>query len=502
MANSNPILNFPHLRKINGKSMFYVDGKPFLILGLQWDCDSCFSPEDMNPLFTEAAKMGCNSVALPLCWNVIEQTEGTYDFTILDEMLKQARANDLKIVLLWFGTYKNACLNYAPDYIKNDTARFRRAMTSDGKELKNFACPTCSLTHEKDQAAIEAVFHHLKSMDSEKHIVIIFQMENEAGLLGTDRCYCQECNSQFASGKYQEKYGSRANEAFSAHSIAKFSDTLAGVAKGIYSLPIYMNCALAEENNVQRPGEYFSGGPVDRVLDVYRETVKHIDFISPDIYQPGYRDFHAISQNYMWAGNPLYIAEHASGKGSRAEKNVFYALGSFNAIGFDAWAIDCAFPNTYGKLLADPVDGRWSKEAFDLRDSYMAIRNAMVPVAIAQNNGKLATFVQEDGDYGIKLNLDGVIAEISYKDPDKLSRGMIAQVSEDELIVLGKGFTIRFYDDGEIPLLIEFATVGVFCGEEFIPRHPMRREGEDRTAPFGVICSSVIRVKLDPKQSS
>jgi hypothetical protein len=262
-----------------------------------------------------------------------------------------------------------------------------------------------------------------------------------------------------------------------------------------------MNCWLIGESNVQKPGVYPSGGPVDRVLDEYRKTVKHINFISPDIYQPGYRDFHAISQKYIWDGNPLYIAEHASGRGSRAEKNVFYALGSFDAIGFDAWAIDCAFPERYGRPLVDPPDGRWSGEAFEMRDSYMAIRNAMIPVAIAQNARKLYTFVQEEGDYGIKINLDGMIAEISYKDPNMLSRGMIAQVSENELIVLGKGFTIKFYDDAENPLPIELATVGIFHGEEFIPRHPIRREMEDRTAPFGVRHSAVIRVKLDRKQN-
>jgi hypothetical protein len=95
----------PRLGELNGRKALFVGGEPFLILGLQWDCDSCFSPGEMDPLFPEATKMGCNSAALLLYWRATEPQEGRYDFALLDHMIEQARLHDLEIVLVWFGTY-------------------------------------------------------------------------------------------------------------------------------------------------------------------------------------------------------------------------------------------------------------------------------------------------------------------------------------------------------------------------------------------------------------
>ena len=192
--------SIPCLAELNGRRALFVDGEPFLILSLQWDCDSCFSREDMDPLLPQARALGCNSAALLLYWKEIEPEEGRYDFRMLDHRIEAARANGLRLVLVWFGAYKNGCLNYAPDWVKQDPARFRRARTAAGLDLANFACPTCRVTFEKDRAAIEQVFRRLKEIDGDQHTVILFQMENETGLLGTDRCHCGECERAFADG--------------------------------------------------------------------------------------------------------------------------------------------------------------------------------------------------------------------------------------------------------------------------------------------------------------
>ncbi len=94
----------PWIERVDGRARLLVDGRPFLILGLQWDCDSCFSAEEMNPLFSHAARMGANTAALPVYWREIEPEPGCFSFAMVDERLRQARAHGLRVVLLWFAT--------------------------------------------------------------------------------------------------------------------------------------------------------------------------------------------------------------------------------------------------------------------------------------------------------------------------------------------------------------------------------------------------------------
>ncbi|GEM_PF-5966852 len=41
----------PAIVRVDGRPRLLVDGLPFLLLGVQWDCDGCFSAEEMNRLF-------------------------------------------------------------------------------------------------------------------------------------------------------------------------------------------------------------------------------------------------------------------------------------------------------------------------------------------------------------------------------------------------------------------------------------------------------------------
>ena len=486
----------PQMRELNGRRILFVADKPFLILGLQWDCDTPFSPEISDPLYAQAAKMGCNTAVLPLYWREIEPVEGKYNLSGLDHRLEMARRDGLRIALVWFGTYKNGCLNYAPDFVKTNLTRFRRAQRPDGTQLRNSSCPSSMETWKADRKALEAVFRHLKAVDGGRHTVILFQMENETGLLGTDRCYCQTCTAQFERGGWAGREGARAAEAFTAAGIATYLDTLSAAVKAIYPLPVYANAWLGFKDGV--PGKsYPSGGPVERVLDIYAQTVKQMDFIAPDIYIHQLPSFRAVCQGYSGKGWPLYIAEHSSGKDARAERNVFYALGEFAAIGFSPWAIDRAYPDIDGQPFVHQLDQRWSEEAYDLRDSYVPIRDAMVPIARAQNTDRLKFFVQEADTKRARLSFEDVVFQAVFSHRKGMARGMVVQLSKTEFVVLGTGFNARFLTpDGQgIPL----ARVerGRFNGDAWRPALPVRREQEDRSVPFRVLEPQVINVVLD-----
>jgi hypothetical protein len=321
-------------------------------------------------------------------------------------------------------------------------------------------------------------------------------MENEAGLLGTDRCYCPTCNAEFARGGWAAREGARAAEAFTAHSIATYADTLAAAVKAIYPLPVYMNAWLGSKTGVAGK-DYPSGGPVERVLDIYSRTAKQIDFIAPDIYQHQLPSFRAIAQGYSGKGWPLYIAEHSSGKDGRAERNVFYALGELAALGFSPWAIDRAFPDVDGPPFVHQLDQRWSEEAYDLRDSYVPLRDALVPVAQAQVSDRLKFFVQEGEEKEARLSFAGVTIQATYRHKKNMARGMAIRLGPTEFVVLGTGFSARFLSPNGEGLALASVERGRFDGDTWRAMLPIRRESEDRSTAFRVIEPQVIRVVLD-----
>jgi hypothetical protein len=487
----------PQMRELNGAKALFVDSLPFLILGLQWDCDTCFAREIMNPLIPEAAKMGCNTAVLPLYWREVEPQEGKFDFAMLDDRLEMAREHGLRIALVWFASWKNGCLHYAPDFVKSDMRRFRRARRADGTQLRNFSCPTSDETFAADRKALQAIFGHLKAVDSSRHTVILFQMENEVGILGTDRCYCPVCTGQFEEGGWREREKDRAAEAFTAHCIAKYLDGLTLAVKAIYPLPVYVNCWLRLDDGV--PGvNYPSGGPVERVLDIYASTAKNIDFIAPDIYVRGLDLFRSICEGYSGKGWPLYVAEHASGKDSRAERNVYYALGELSAIGFSPWAIDTPFPDEYGQPLVDQLDRRWSEEAYNLRDSYVPIRDAMVPLAMAQKTDRLRFFVQEGPEEKeARLPFEGIVVHAEYHHRKSMARGIVLRLNKTEFVVLGTGFDARFLTPQGQGIELLQVERGRFEGKAWRFVLPVRREAEERSRPFRMLVPQVVKVELN-----
>jgi hypothetical protein len=486
----------PHLEDLNGRKALFVDGRPFIILGLQWDCDGCYTPEDMNPFFEHGQKMGLNTASLLLYWREVEPVEGEYHFEMLDHRIEMARKHNMKIVLVWFASFKNSNLTYAPDYIRSDHGRFVKLHDKNGNLLTNSCCPKAKETHRRDELALIKIFEHLKKVDSKEHTVIFFQMENEAGVVLSDRCYCEVCNKVFDEGKYAEKYGVWAAEQFTAKCVAEYCDSLARTVKEIYPLPIYMNAALNFMHKNEFPGlDYFSGGPVPVVLDTYYDTIKYIDMLAPDIYQYSYRAFNYYCKTYSTKYNPLYVAECATGDGSRSEKNVIYAVGNYAAIGYDPWAINRACPAFMSQPLVNTVDGVWSDEAYELRKSYKMINDAMQPIAFAQNTPNLKAFVQEDGDNGILLKFEDIDAEIIYDHPKKSARGMVIRRSKNEFILIGAGAIICFSKAGGERISVQKAECGFFKGNEWVTSYRLSSELPP-TAPIQLFDCKMVRVML------
>ena len=100
----NPEL--PYLKQ-NGEAMqLMVDGKPYLVLGGELHNSSSSSRDYMRKFWPQLEASGMNTVLAAVEWSLVEPEEGNFDFTIIDNLLEDARAHNLRLILLWFGSWK------------------------------------------------------------------------------------------------------------------------------------------------------------------------------------------------------------------------------------------------------------------------------------------------------------------------------------------------------------------------------------------------------------
>jgi beta-galactosidase GanA len=166
-----PPAALPHLERRGAATQLIVDGKPFLILGGETHNSSYSSADYMKPIWPKLAAMNLNTVVVPVAWENIEPREGQYDFTIADDLIKGARDARLRLVLLWFGSWKNTYSSYAPAWVKRDVARFPRVETSDGKGTERLS-PFSAAVRDADAKAFARLMRHLRTVDANQQTVL------------------------------------------------------------------------------------------------------------------------------------------------------------------------------------------------------------------------------------------------------------------------------------------------------------------------------------------
>jgi beta-galactosidase GanA len=308
--------------------------------------------------------MHVNTILTPVAWEQKEAKEGTFDFSILDHWIETSRRHNMHLVLLWFGSWKNAFSNYSPGWVKSNPKCFPRAESSDGKPLEILSTLSAE-NRQGDARAFAALMHHVREKDSDQQTALMAQVENEVGYLGPGRDRSAEANRLFHGpvpealirslrerrlelsrelaahfdehGKtWNEVFGEAADEVFMAWNYATYIEAVARADKHEYLLPTYVNAQLPAAQ--ERAGEYPSGGPHPYFLEVWRAAARSVDFYSPDIYWP---NFEYWIERYEIPGNPLFVPEARLESGPY---NAPYAYGQAHAFGFSPFAIDNLAP--------------------------------------------------------------------------------------------------------------------------------------------------------------
>lgn len=450
-----------------------VDGAPFLILGGELGNSSAASVSDMDAYWPRLSALGLNTVLAPVYWELIEPEEGRFDFSLVDALISRARDHDQRLVLLWFGSWKNSMSSYVPAWVKTDPDRFPRALTADGRAHEMLSAFSRE-NLETDRRAFVALMSHLARIDSRRRTVIMVQVENEIGMLEDAREHGAEADAAFAapvpdeilslladdggaeelraawfangrksSGSWREVFGgdARGEEIFMAWSYARYVEEIAAAGRAVHDVPLYVNAALMRPGH--RPGQYPSAGPLPHLRDLWRLGAPSIDFIAPDIYFPNFAEW---MPRYVFDGNPLFIPEANRAGEPAAPANALYAIGELDAIGFSPFWID---------EIENP-------ETSDIAAAYAAL-HALAPLILAHQGKETmralrapVSFEGEADLSDVSLSFAPYDVTATLVDPwtardDQTPENhgaLVIRLGENEFIFTGVGATFTFETEG------------------------------------------------------
>jgi beta-galactosidase GanA len=178
----------PRIQRTGNCHQLIVDGKPLILLAAEMQNSSASSLEylEQQGCWDRLKSYNCNAALVPVYWDRVEPEEGRFDFSLVDGIIRAARRHGLRLVLLWFGTWKNSRSSYAPAYVKTDLARFPRCQLAGGRSsltVSPFSQAACGA----DSRAFARLMQHVRKIDADPQTVLMVQVENEIGLLGAER---------------------------------------------------------------------------------------------------------------------------------------------------------------------------------------------------------------------------------------------------------------------------------------------------------------------------
>lgn len=457
----------PCLRGTGRNAALYVDGQPFFMRSGEVHNSSASSLCYMEQKVWPALRgKHLNSLIVPVYWECIEPEEGLFDFSLVDGLLAQARREGVRLELLWFGIWKNSSSTYVPAWVKQDRERFWYVRTQEGKittycgGITFTLSPFCQEAIQADKRAFVQLMKHLRQTD-EEHTVILIQVENEMGVLGTamdcspaaQELFSRHIPAELAAhlqkdGTWEEVFGKDAQETFMAWYYARATEQIAAAGKAELPLPMSVNAWLEQEP--WYPGGYPSGGPQFKNYDIWRLAAPSIDLYAPDIYVPYFRK---VCQEYTGKGNPLFIPE------TRAEAAFYlYAVGEHNALCFAPFGIEDVL-NAAGQLDAetmallrispDVIDAM-QRSAQQLFAAYAIGENAQSVILEAHRQGKIRGFLCS-GEKRETVPLGDVRLEVSYEhtaDSAPAGGGFVLEMGKFEYLVAAINCTFDFQADG------------------------------------------------------
>jgi len=505
----------PKFVEKNGRWALLVDGEPYLILGGQVHNSSAW-PSELPAVWKSLADLHANTVEAPVYWEQIEPQQGKFVWDNVDAIVKGAREHDLHVVLLWFGTWKNGNMHYVPAWVKTDTKRFPRVIRADGEPTDVLSASSRS-NLEADKTAFVALMRHLKRIDTTEHTILMVQVENESGIIGSSRDFSAESNKEFAGqvpaemlsaahrepGTWSEVFRGDADELFQLYHQAHYLNEIAAAGKSEFDIPLYMNVWLSyppaelPERSLPIPGvQYPSGGAVQRWVGLWRALAPSIQAIAPDIYGDDAGFVRDVLAAYHRPDNPLLVPEIA--KTDSFARYDFLALGE-GALGIAPFGVD---PRGWN-ILGDSAAAGHAR-------NFALLAPMSHEIAKLNFEGQLKTSMEEVGKAQQELDFGAWQATISFGYPQYDGRrppgttsahgvALVAQLGTDEFLVTGIDAAVSFHLPGRLPgtrMQILSAEEGSFQSGVWKTIRLLNGDETDRGLQFHADDPVVVRVKV------
>jgi hypothetical protein len=501
----------PHLEKRGAATQLIVDGKPWLALAGETDNTASSSLEYMETAWPKIVKVNLNTVLVGIGWDWVEPQEGKYDFSLVDGLLDGARKYNLRLIFLWFGSWKNGLSSFVPEWVKANQQRFPRALLKNGKSVE--VLTTLSAANlDADTRAYTAFMRHLKEADSGRRTVLMIQLQNEVGLIGDSRDRSAAAEAAFArpappelldyleknkltlwpdllklweaagaktAGTWQEVFGksTAADEIFMAWNYARYLDHMAKAGKAEYPLPVFTNTWLVQPQD-QVPGDYPSGCPEPLTIDIWKAGAPAIDINAPDVHL---RNFNDWSERFHRPNNPLFVPESYGDLGGAA--NAFYGIGQHAGIGYSPFGVNS--PEHWAELRPGgntPVSN--ALEDLPLAKAYAVLAQMTPLITDAQAKGTIGaawlTTQQPRRDMALGNFVVNIDIQRNRRNPvPALGYAIVISVGPDEYFVAGRDVQITFTPNTPGPEIAGLARVetGKFVDGRWIPGR--RVNGDD-----------------------
>jgi hypothetical protein len=458
--------NLPQLQKKGNKTQLIVNEKPYLIRGGELGNSSATSMESMESIWSKLTDMNLNTVLTPVYWELIEPEERKFDFNLVDELILRSRKENLKLIFLWFGSWKNSMSSHAPAWVKLNQKKYPR-VKDDKNKSHEILTPFSENNLQADLNAFKKLMTHIKDFDQKEQTVIMIQVENEIGMLPSARDYHSLANEAFqkpvpnelmqyleknkqklvpefleiwkkngfkSKGNWEEIFGKElhTDEIFMAWYFSKFTNQIAKAGKEIYPIPMFVNAALNAPE--KKPGQYPSAGPLPHLMDVWKAAGNAIDFLSPDFYNPSFKQWNDL---FTRQGDPLFIPEHKFDE--TAPFKGLYAIGHYEAIGFSPFSIESvedAKKEPLGKIY------NLIQQLSPTIENYKGQGKIDGVLLDKENNAQIIKM----GNYEFTFKHDYTL---NWSDGAKaavwpISSAIMIEISKDEFFIAGSGIVMTF----------------------------------------------------------
>ena len=446
----------PHLIRSGNITQLIVNGQPFLSLAGELHNSSSSNLEYMKNLWPILQQLNLNTVLAPVSWELVETVEGQFDFTLIDGLIAQARENKMKLVFLWFGSWKNLVSTYAPGWVKTDPNRFPLYYNDEGEKYQMLSAHS-EESKQSDARAFAALMKHIRQIDSIEQTVIMMQVQNEVGTSFGDRdcsalatkayknqvpeklmSYLQENktslipelrnlweeNGSKMNGNWSEIFGDNkaCNEIFMSWYLSGYIGEVIKAGKAEYDIPMFVNASVGRQT--LKLATYPSGGPVPFTMDVWRAAAPELDILSPDIY---YGDFDYICEQYTLSGNPLYIPEARGGESGAI--NAMKTFCNYNGLGFSPFGIERYQDN--------------SPENDFFTQTYKVLDQLSHLILTKEAKKQMVAITVDTVQINHTAILGKYKIEFTHRGREK-GCAMVIEINPDEFVVAGRNLSIEF----------------------------------------------------------